>query len=246
MGEPVHLIMPMAGRGSRFADAGYRVPKPLIPLHGRPFFDWAVTGIIEQLPDCRISFVILEEHQREFGLADAVRARHPQARIAALPDVTSGALETALAGLDDGRGPIIINDCDHAFGYSRLPEAVATLTGGDAAGFLSHFHAQSPNFSYARYDDTGALIETAEKRPISDRAIAGIYGFASAEVLREAADKYRENCPYPELFVSGVYNELAAAGARVEGFDLDFHVPFGTPEELAVAVTRPELLRRVA
>ena len=32
----LNIVLPMAGRGSRFAEAGYAVPKPLIPIHGIP------------------------------------------------------------------------------------------------------------------------------------------------------------------------------------------------------------------
>lgn len=37
MSDPVAMIMPMAGRGSRFAAEGETLPKPLIELHERPF-----------------------------------------------------------------------------------------------------------------------------------------------------------------------------------------------------------------
>ena len=30
------IVVPMAGRGSRFASVGYFDPKPLIPVHGQP------------------------------------------------------------------------------------------------------------------------------------------------------------------------------------------------------------------
>ena len=32
----LNIVLPIAGRGSRFADAGYELPKPLIPVHGVP------------------------------------------------------------------------------------------------------------------------------------------------------------------------------------------------------------------
>lgn len=236
------MVMPMAGQGSRFAKGGHALPKPLIELFGKPFFHWAARGVLEQVPQCGLSFVILEQHQREFDLGGRINACFPQARIVALAQPTSGSLETALLGLDglDPAMAVIINDCDHAFGYSQLPSAIAGLHAGEFDGFLSHFPSQSANFSFARYGSDGALIETAEKRVISDRAIAGVYGFASVELLHAAAEIYRVNCPYPELFVSGVYDVLVAEGRRIAGFDLDFHVPFGTPAELTAALRHPE------
>lgn len=240
------MIMPMAGRGSRFAATGELRPKPLIELEGLPFFVWATRGILRAAPSARLIYVVLEEHEAQFSITEVIHRHFPQAEVIAIPEVTAGALETALVGTrrSDDDTPLLINDCDHAFGYGALPGALKSLEEG-ADGFLSHFRSSSPNFSFARYSAAGDLVETAEKRVISDRAIAGIYGFRSAGVLRTAAARYAQNCPYPELFVSGVYNELVAAGSVVKGFDLDFHLPFGTPEEVAALMASDAARRQL-
>src|SRR4029079_9269418 len=41
----VALVMPMAGRGSRFVRAGRAEPKPLIDVAGRPAFWWAAESV---------------------------------------------------------------------------------------------------------------------------------------------------------------------------------------------------------
>jgi MobA-like NTP transferase domain len=230
----VTMIMPMAGLGSRFAKQGETLPKPLIDLFGKPFFEWASLGILEALPNARLVYVVLQQHVVHFAIDHRIRGVFPQAEILVVPEVTSGALETALRGvaLATAGTPILINDCDHAFRYSALPRAIDALRLG-AAGFLSHFKSGNPHFSYAAYDVQENLIETAEKRVIGERAIAGIYGFRDSETLCQAADLYAANCPYPELYVSGIYNQIVAQSGRVLGFDLDAHLPFGTPEEVA-------------
>ena len=38
----MHLVMPMGGRGQRFFDNGFIMPKPLIEIYDRPFFYWSV------------------------------------------------------------------------------------------------------------------------------------------------------------------------------------------------------------
>ena len=47
----LHLILPMAGRGSRFFENGFVCPKPLIEIAGKPFFYWAARSI-EKYVDC--------------------------------------------------------------------------------------------------------------------------------------------------------------------------------------------------
>ena len=44
---------------------------------------------------------------------------------------------------------------------------------------------------------------------------------------------------HKEFFVSGIYNVLAAQGARIAGFACDLHLPFGTPDEYRTA-EKPE------
>lgn len=113
----LHLILPMAGRGSRFFENGFVCPKPLIEINGKPFFYWAARSI-EKYVDCAdITFVVLQEHIRDFAIDEKIRTYWPEARIIALPEVTEGAAVTALKGcegLPDGE-PILFNDCDHLF-----------------------------------------------------------------------------------------------------------------------------------
>ena len=75
----LHLILPMAGRGSRFFENGFVCPKPLIEIHGKPFFYWAARSI-EKFVDCAdVTFVVLEEHIREFAIDQKIRACWPAA-----------------------------------------------------------------------------------------------------------------------------------------------------------------------
>lgn len=50
----MHVVIPMAGVGRRFRQAGYDMPKPLIPVDGQPIIkrlltsfplDWPITFI---------------------------------------------------------------------------------------------------------------------------------------------------------------------------------------------------------
>lgn len=228
----------MAGRGSRFQKQGETLPKPMISLGGKPFFYWATRSVLAQLPRVRLVFVVLQEHVDCHGIDISIKKYFPQSHIKIIAEVTSGSLETVLrAGDLTGEGPVLINDCDHAFSYPLLKQAVIALNQG-AAGFLSHFHSKTPHFSFAAYDNKERLQRTAEKIAISERAIAGLYGFRNRMVIEAAAKSYINNCPYPELFVSGLYNEIVAIGEEVRGFDLDWHIPFGTPEEYHLALTK--------
>jgi dTDP-glucose pyrophosphorylase len=227
------LVMPMAGRGSRFTRRGRLTPKPLIEIAGRPAFVWAVESVRQAAEVGEMVFVVLDEHVRDHAIDAAILGRYPDARIVALPQVTSGAAETAAIGIAAmaSAGPVAVNDCDHAFRPADLPALVAGIEAG-AAGALVGFASDSLAYSYVALNGAGEVVRTAEKQVIGPYAIAGCYLFAGPTDFQRRFEAYRRQCPYPELFVSGLYDAMAQAGERVLFQPLARHVTFGTPEEL--------------
>ena len=234
----LHLILPMAGRGSRFFENGFISPKPLIEINGKPFFYWAARSI-EKFVDCAdLTFVVLEEHIRDFAIDARIKVYWPEARIVALPAVTEGAAITALRGsesLPEGE-PLLFNDCDHLFYCKAFNDfcAAGQFAGGPAGALLT-FESDSPAYSYLQYDENGNVCHTVEKQVVSHDAICGAYYFKDKATYAAALEEYLHHCDYKEYFVSGVYNVLAARGQRVAGFACDLHLPFGTPAEYRAA-----------
>lgn len=234
----LHLIMPMAGRGSRFFENGFVCPKPLIEINGRPFFYWAARSV-EKFVDCAdLTFVVLQEHIDDFAIDRKIRLYWPEARIVALPAVTEGAAITALRGaetLPDGE-PLLFNDCDHLFCCRAFNDfcAAGQFAAGPAGALLT-FASSSPAYSYLQYDEAGNVCRTVEKQVVSRDAICGAYYFRDKATYAAACAEYLKNCEYQEYFVSGIYNVLARRGQEVRGFACDLHLPFGTPAEYYAA-----------
>jgi len=229
----ITLVMPMAGRGSRFAKQGIKEPKPLIPLWGRPFFWWATESVKRRVDVAELVYVVLQEHIDEFHIDEIIHGFYPEARLVVIPDVTAGAAETAWLGIQavqDSHGVVAINDCDHAFDATGLPQAADQLRSG-LDGALMCFNSNSPAYSYAKVDPQGQVQGTVEKVVVSTHAIAGCYLFSSAPRFLEAYEQYKKTCEYDELFISGVFNHMIANGQNVGKVDLADHVSFGTPQE---------------
>ena len=232
----LHYILPMGGGGTRFGNRGYDLPKPMIKLHGKPFFYWAAMSVLNFYDVADISAVILKEHATKYGLDRELKQYFPDIRIVYLDHVLNGAVLTCLEGVriisDDA--PLLFNDCDHAFyfgGDSRIirPESDAP------DGALLTFESDNPAFSYVRLDEQGRVTGTVEKEVVSNQAICGAYYFKNKECFVNNAEKYLKECEYKEFFLSGVYNVLAKAGGDIRTYTLDKHIPFGTPEELICA-----------
>jgi dTDP-glucose pyrophosphorylase len=226
------LVIPAAGRGSRFSRLGIKAPKPLIDLEGRPFFWWAVESVRRLVPLRQLVFVVLEEHILEFSIDKIILGFYPDATVVSIPDVTSGAAETAKIGILALRtgGPVAINDCDHAFFCQSLPATVSALQ-DEVEGALICFRSTNPAYSYVRLDTLRRVIGTVEKKVVSPFAIAGCYLFADPVRFLSLYDRYQSECPYGELFVSGIFNLIAEQQLKISMLELDRHCSFGTPEE---------------
>lgn len=233
----IHLIMPMGGSGSRFSKHGFDLPKPLIPIYGKPFLFWATSSILKFNEIIDLTFVILKEHIEKYSLDKEILKHYPNARIVVLDHVLNGPVLTCLEGIkainDDY--PILFNDCDHLFKSDEFNQACKKGDILDLDGALVTFKSNEPQFSYVRYEN-GKAVGTVEKRVVSNDAICGAYLFRSANQFRQLAESYLSNCEYSEYFISGMYNEMAKQGGKIAIYSTDYHIPFGTPEEYEIAI----------
>lgn len=238
MNNKLHVVMPMGGAGSRFFRNGFVMPKPLIEINGKPFLYWATKSLTKYLDNYDLTFVVLESHISEFSIDKIIQQYFSEAQIVAVTseEVHSGPIMTCLAGIKNLHDdvPIIFNDCDHMF---RCSDFHSAMNAGNvhADGALLTFHSNEPQFSYIQYDDDGAICGTVEKKVVSDQAICGAYYVRNADVFRKTAAQYLNECAYAEFFVSGVYNVMCQHDMSVKHYEVDFHVPFGTPVEYEAA-----------
>lgn len=231
------VVVPMAGRARRFADAGVRVPKPLIDVRGRPMYAWAVDSLPLRLAR-RIVFVCLREHLEGWALEPDIRARYRALDpvIVPLDGVTEGQVCTVLAAraLIPRDAPLLVYNAD-TYCRTNLARVLPTL-GSEVAGMIGVFRAPGEQWSFARVDACGRVVETSEKRRISDWATTGLYWFARGGDFVAHADAMiaaNERAGGGEFYVAPVYNRLIAAGLQVRVDEAREVWALGTPEDLA-------------
>ncbi len=235
------IVIPMAGRGQRFLDAGYRVPKMLIAAHGKSLLQWSVDSLPLNLA-ARLVFIGLAEHEREFALAAKIRswyARGLKLEFVFLPDVTGGQAETVLAAREfiPLKEPLLIFNIDTAF---QSPTLARTLQDETNDGVLGAFVSKEPRFCFAAVDPTGRVTRVTEKEPISSHALTGLYHYRRAADFLAVADAAvtRNERVKGEFYVAPLYNALMQ-GRR---FVLDAcraHYILGTPAELDFFLNLP-------
>lgn len=237
----LHIIMPMAGEGSRFRDAGWTTPKPLIELKGKPLFVRAIESVKVDGAPLKYSFIVRQEHIEKYGIDRSIRAILPEAMVYSVEKTTRGAVETCLvaeAGIADDDA-IVVMDCDLEFdsaGYRRLiADALASPADKATGGALVSFESDLPRYSYAETDGSGRVLRTAEKEVISSHALCGAYFFASGREFKKIAHRLLNEpvMTKPEFYVSLLYNYLLKDGAPVWLAPMEMYRSYGTPEELA-------------
>ena len=238
---PVQILMPMGGLGSRFTAAGYKTPKPLIDVDGKPMFMRALDSF-SPLADLINIFVLRQDQIDAYRIDQQIRMTLPDARFAALTTDTRGAVESCLLAKDliDDALPLIVADCDIYFQSQAYFEKIRA---GGFDGLLLTFKANDPRYSYVEIDESGHALRTAEKVVISDHAILGGYYFANGKLFKELAREFVGQ-PLPEglkeYFVSHLFNMLIGRNGTVGTADVEVMHIFGTPEELSAYQNRSQ------
>lgn len=225
------LIIPMAGRGERFKQAGYTTPKPLIELSpGLPMFVKAARSFpLEDMQE--VIFVVLREHCDAYGIDREIQRRFPgvRLRIVIMDEVTSGQAETVAVALDRAQDDdrLMVFNADSAFEEDLRPWIRSQA--GNYAGALQVFRDTNARWSFARVNALGDVVETAEKTPISDLASTGLYYFRS---WREYLDHYAGlDAAQGEKYIAPIYNRFLERGLRVGIIPCRRYLCFGTPQD---------------
>ncbi|MBI4634965.1 MAG: NTP transferase domain-containing protein [Candidatus Rokubacteria bacterium] len=236
------IVIPMSGMGDRFRRAGYREPKPLIKVDGRPMIE----HIIEMFPgEDNFVFVCNSEHLRTSPLADVLTRAKPGGVIVEIEPHKLGPVHAVCQALDclDDEEEVIVNYCDFGVAWDHR-RFLAELRSRRAAGGISayrgfHPHSLGPTYyAYVKHEGNW-LVEIREKEAftgnrMNEYASAGTYYFARGELVKRyfpMAMKERLEVS-GEYYVSLVYNLLQRDGHRTYIYELERFLQWGTPQDL--------------
>lgn len=249
----LQIVIPMAGRGSRFAQAGFTTPKPLIPVGGRPMIEWVIENIRPRRAH-RFIFLCLAEHLDQFPAVPAeLRRLCPGCEIVPVRAVTEGAACTVLLAREfiDSADPLMIANSDQIVDLD-INTYLAAADAPDVAGLIMTFWSDHPKWSYCRLRADGTASEVVEKKVVSNEATVGIYNFRHGRDYCRAADamiaaNLRVN---NEFYVAPTYNQLIAAGGKIltmkTGREYDGMYGLGIPEDLEIFMKTRYFAQRVS
>ena len=231
-GGKMNVLIPMAGAGSRFEQAGYTFPKPLIDVDGKPMIQTVVDNLNI---DARHIFIVQKSHYEQYNLINVLSSISPNCEIIQVDEITEGAACTTLLAKDliNNDEPLLMANSDqfvewdpNQFMYSMIGDTI------DAG--MATFKSTHPKWSYARLNNEGFVCEVAEKNPISDIATVGIYYWSKgSDYVKYAEQMISKNIRINnEFYVCPVFNEAIQDNKRIKTFDIEKMWGLGTPEDL--------------
>jgi UDP-N-acetylglucosamine diphosphorylase / glucose-1-phosphate thymidylyltransferase / UDP-N-acetylgalactosamine diphosphorylase / glucosamine-1-phosphate N-acetyltransferase / galactosamine-1-phosphate N-acetyltransferase len=228
------IVIGMAGLGSRLADLS-PLPKPLIPIAGRPMIAWALDSLAD-LEFSEIIFVALAEHQLKFGVTERLRElAGNKARTILLDGPTEGQLCTILSAKEriDSDESLLVASAD-TYVRSELGRHLSDLD-SDCRGVISVAEMGGDQWSFARLDDNGRVLEVTEKVRISDQVSTGLYYFSSGREFVEIGSQMVSSGMKSkgEYYVMPVYSEYLKRGWRVDASRASMMMDMGSPKALA-------------
>lgn len=176
------IVIPMAGMGKRMRPHTLTVPKPLIPVAGKPIVQWLAEDIAgvcnEQIEE--IAFVVGrfgEETERKLlAIAESLGAK---GRIC-YQDEALGTAHAVLCAAESLEGKVIVAFADTLFRAEfKLDDSMD--------GIIWVQKVENPSaFGVVQIDKNGLINDFVEKPKefVSDLAIIGIYYFRDGSNLR--------------------------------------------------------------
>ncbi len=234
----LNIVIPMAGRGSRFVNAGYDLPKPLIPVFGKPMIDLVVNNLRPKRKH-RFVFLVLDEHVRKYAIDDMLTKLSPGCIIVTVPEVTAGAASTVLLARSyiDTDDPLMIANSDQWVDID-INHYLEFMDHCKSDGVIMTMEADDPKWSFVDIDEKKYVKRVVEKEVISTEATVGIYNFAHGRDFVSAADSMIANNERVnnEFYVAPAYNSLVANGAKIViynvGSDRNGMYGLGIPDDL--------------
>ena len=237
--KSINVVIPMAGLGSRFADAGYSKPKPFIDVNGKPM----IVRVLENLKIPNANYILIgrSEHLlKEAELVQQIESEYNSTFIG-IDKLTEGTACTVLFARKyiNNDSPLLIANSDQIVDFD-VNDFLEDNFNRKLSGSILVFHdsTKNPKWSFAKLGLNEKVIEVKEKEPISDLATVGIYLFTKgSEFVDGAVDMIINNDRINnEFYTCPVYNYLIQENLNIGVFEIPLKSMhgIGTPEDLKV------------
>jgi NDP-sugar pyrophosphorylase family protein len=226
----MNIVIPMAGLGSRFSDAGYTTPKPFIEIEGKPMILEAVNTLGF---DGNYIFIIRKDEY----IKNKMKEIFPDSQIIEVDYLTDGPASSVMLAKEfiNNDEELIVANCDQIMWWDS-ETVIKQIRVMDYDGVVVTYHETTPKNSYARINRKGYVTKMAEKQVISNVSLNGIHYWKKGKYFIESTESMVEkNIRFNnEFYVSLTYNQMIEKGLKVGIYHIpnEFHNAVGTPDDL--------------
>jgi dTDP-glucose pyrophosphorylase len=215
----MNLVIPLASSSNFFSLEEYGYPKPLTEIMGIPMIEHVIKNITQGNSFKKIIFIVKQDECDRFHLDSTLNLLSPiKPEIIKLRLDTQGALCSVLLAIEhiNHDEPLLISNADQIFD-NDITSYLDIFTSSNLDAACLTFNSVHPRWSFIKTDDNGLVIETAEKRPISKNAIAGLYWYRKgSDFVKNGMASIRHGSSVEgRYFISLVFNEYILSGKRV-------------------------------
>ena len=234
----LRVVIPMAGEGSRFKEAGYKISKPLIPIQGKPMIQWVLENLQSKDPEVqkRIEYhlIVRAEAMDELQVLENVTL-HP------IPSLTEGAACTILTVRDlllSDHNPLLMANSDQFLEWN-FDDFLNVCVHPEYDGCISTFYnpdETDTKWSFAAVDKNGYVTKVAEKEYIGPNATTGLYYWQDGSKFVQYAEQMilANERVKNEFYVCPVYNYLIKECGKIRVYDCNKMWGLGVPEDLNI------------
>lgn len=237
MFQMINILIPMAGAGSRFSQAGYIKPKPFIDVAGKPM----IVRVLENLAMPEANYILIARADHLLKEAELVKEieQNFNATFVTVDELTEGTACTVLFArhLFNSDTPLLIANSDQVVDFKVndfIDDMVARELDGSILTFIDS--ERNPKWSFAKTGTDELVVEVKEKEAISDKATVGIYLFnRGREFIDSAIDMIlAQDRVNGEYYTCPVYNYMVNKGLKIGIFNIEETAMhgIGTPEDL--------------
>jgi bifunctional N-acetylglucosamine-1-phosphate-uridyltransferase/glucosamine-1-phosphate-acetyltransferase GlmU-like protein len=244
----VQIVIPMSGLGQRFVDEGYTDPKPLIEVDGMPM----IQHVVQLFPgEKNIKFICNNQHLTDTNMRQILQTISPTCEIYEVPTKNREgpvhAVSLIFDNIDDEK-EVIVSYCDYGtyWDYDNFLQDTRERGADGAIACYKGFHPHmlgTDNYAFLKESETGNrwMESIQEKMPftndrMSEYASNGTYYFKSGAIMKKYFTMLmdRQLKVKNEYYVSMVYNLLVEEGLKVNIFEIEHMLQWGTPYDLEI------------
>lgn len=230
----------MAGKGKRFSDEGYLLPKPLLPIDGEPMI-WKVINCLP--PSDKWIFVVKQEHIDQFGIDQVIKRKIPKAIITVDKDLLGGASIFCTEQYLNEEEEVIVTGCDMGFVYNKKKFEELKKSNYDCILWTFTKDKRIQNnpraWGYTLLEEDNKTIKDMSVKipisdnPLNDHAVAATFWLKSKKTLFEAIRIMMEKQikTNNEYYLDNLPKALKLLNKKSCIFDVDLLIGWGTPEE---------------